>query len=83
LEIILTSIELKKRMGGRHLLGFLAFVILSAQWVTWITPPFDQFLSRGTQLEGEFRFHHARLIGASEEIALSGGSQREREIIEV
>eukprot|EP01102_Stenamoeba_stenopodia_P003437 TRINITY_DN1343_c0_g1_i2.p1 TRINITY_DN1343_c0_g1~~TRINITY_DN1343_c0_g1_i2.p1 ORF type:complete len:545 (+),score=77.36 TRINITY_DN1343_c0_g1_i2:732-2366(+) len=82
LEILLTSIELKKRMGGRHLLGFLAFVILSLKWVSWITPPFDQFLSRGTQLEGEFRSHHARLIGASEDIALSGGSQREREIVE-
>jgi hypothetical protein len=82
IEIGLVSIALRRRMGGRHLLGFLAFFLLSAKWVLWVTPPFEVLAAERSQLEGEFRSHHARLIGASEEIALSGGTTREKEIVE-
>lgn len=47
-----------------------------------LTPPFGKYVADEARLEGEFRFQHSRLIDYSEEIALYGGHEAEKDTLD-
>ncbi len=61
----------------------LAFgvITMTARALKVIQPPFGKLAAQQTQLEGELRFAHSRLINHSEEVAFYGGHKKEESIL--
>lgn len=57
-------------------------VQLSANVMRALTPPFGKYVADEARLEGEFRFQHSRLIDHSEEVALYGGHEAEKDTLD-
>jgi ATP-binding cassette, subfamily D (ALD), peroxisomal long-chain fatty acid import protein len=57
-------------------------VQLSASVMRALTPPFGKYVADEARLEGEFRFQHSRLIDHSEEVALYGGHEAEKDTLD-
>lgn len=57
-------------------------VQLSANVMRALTPPFGRYVADEARLEGEFRFQHSRLIDHSEEVALYGGHESEKDTLD-
>jgi ATP-binding cassette subfamily D (ALD) long-chain fatty acid import protein len=81
LDIIIYNYELAKSVGIRGLLGVSIFIHISSYILRRLTPPFGEMVAEHQKLEGEFRFHHTRLMEYAEEIALYNGAATEERIL--
>ncbi|WFD26436.1 ATP-binding cassette long-chain fatty acid transporter pxa2 [Malassezia nana] len=64
---------------GVELLAITTLIIrATTQLVKVLTPPFGQLAANEQQLEGEYRFHHARLLENAEEVAFYRGQLNEK-----
>ena len=79
LDMIIYNYSLSKSVGGEGLLTMALLVQVSANVMRALTPPFGKYVADEARLEGEFRFQHTRLIDYSEEIALYGGHEAEKD----
>ena len=79
LDMIIYNYSLSKSVGGEGLLTMALLVQVSANIMRALTPPFGKYVADEARLEGEFRFQHTRLIDYSEEIALYGGHEAEKD----
>ncbi|RKP07988.1 ABC transporter transmembrane region 2-domain-containing protein [Thamnocephalis sphaerospora] len=94
LDIVIYNYQLRQNVGGRFL--FLANIVVHASaWVLRaLTPPFGKMVAEEQRLElvltafsadnvqGEFRFRHSRVIENAEEIALYGGHEIEKSVLD-
>jgi ATP-binding cassette, subfamily D (ALD), peroxisomal long-chain fatty acid import protein len=79
LDMIIYNYSLSKSVGGEGLFTMALLVQVSANIMRALTPPFGKYVADEARLEGEFRFQHTRLIDYSEEIALYGGHEAEKD----
>lgn len=79
LDMIIYNYSLSKSVGGEGLFTMALLVQVSANVMRALTPPFGKYVADEARLEGEFRFQHTRLIDYSEEIALYGGHEAEKD----
>lgn len=62
---------------------FMSLLVqLSANVMRALTPPFGRYVADEARLEGDFRFQHSRLIDHSEEVALYGGHDAEKDTLD-
>ncbi|KAF5266503.1 hypothetical protein FOXYS1_2648 [Fusarium oxysporum] len=74
--------SLSKSVGGEGVVFMSLLVQLSANVMRALTPPFGKYVADEARLEGEFRFQHSRLIDYSEEVALYGGHNAEKDTLD-
>lgn len=68
---------------GIELLAVTTLIIrATTQMVKGLTPPFGQYAATEQQLEGEYRFNHARLLENAEEVAFYRGQLNEKRQID-
>ncbi|KAJ9658697.1 ATP-binding cassette long-chain fatty acid transporter pxa2 [Neophaeococcomyces mojaviensis] len=79
LDMVIYNYSLSKSVGGEGLFAMALLVQVSANVMRALTPPFGKYVAEEARLEGEFRFQHTRLIDYSEEIALYGGHEAEKD----
>lgn len=79
LDMVIYNYSLSKSVGGEGLFTMALLVQVSANVMRALTPPFGKYVADEARLEGEFRFQHTRLIDYSEEIALYGGHESEKD----
>ncbi|ETN42503.1 uncharacterized protein HMPREF1541_01660 [Cyphellophora europaea CBS 101466] len=79
LDMVIYNYSLSKSVGGEGLFTMALLVQVSANVMRALTPPFGKYVADEARLEGEFRFQHTRLIDYSEEIALYGGHEAEKD----
>lgn len=79
LDMVVYNYSLSKSVGGEGLFAMALLVQVSANIMRALTPPFGRYVAEEAKLEGEFRFQHTRLIDYSEEIALYGGHEAEKD----
>ncbi len=79
LDMVIYNYSLSKSVGGEGLLTMALLVQVSANIMRALTPPFGKYVADEARLEGEFRFQHTRLIDYSEEVALYGGHEAEKD----
>ncbi|KAG0315647.1 hypothetical protein BGZ99_007335 [Dissophora globulifera] len=82
LDVIIYNVQLSKSVGGEGLFGVSALLHVSALVLRALTPPFGKMVAEEQRLEGEFRFTHSRVIENAEEIALFGGHDIEKAILD-
>ncbi|KAF9181943.1 hypothetical protein BGZ51_000804 [Haplosporangium sp. Z 767] len=82
LDVIIYNVQLSKSVGGEGLFGVSALLHASALVLRALTPPFGKYVAEEQRLEGEFRFTHSRVIENAEEIALFGGHDIEKAILD-
>lgn len=82
LDMTIYSISLSRSVGGEGLFFMSLLVQLSAGVMRALTPPFGRYVADEARLEGEFRFEHSRVIDYSEEIALYGGHEAEKDTLD-
>ncbi|KAK5074693.1 ATP-binding cassette long-chain fatty acid transporter pxa2 [Lithohypha guttulata] len=79
LDMVIYNYSLSRSVGGEGLFAMALLVQVSANIMRALTPPFGKYVAEEARLEGEFRFQHTRLIDYSEEIALYGGHEAEKD----
>jgi hypothetical protein len=77
-----TNYSLSRSVGGEGLFFMSLLVQISANVMRALTPPFGKYVADEARLEGEFRFQHSRLIDYSEEVALYGGHEAEKDTLD-
>ncbi|KAH8717135.1 ABC transporter transmembrane region 2 [Phaeosphaeriaceae sp. PMI808] len=82
LDIIIYNYSLSRSVGGEGLFFMSLLVQISANVMRALTPPFGKYVADEARLEGEFRFQHSRLIDYSEEVALYGGHEAEKDTLD-
>ncbi|KAL6913894.1 hypothetical protein ACHAPO_002344 [Fusarium lateritium] len=82
LDMTIYTWSLSKSVGGEGVVFMSLLVQLSANVMRALTPPFGKYVADEARLEGEFRFQHSRLIDYSEEIALYGGHNAEKDTLD-
>ncbi|KAK3320904.1 ABC transporter transmembrane region 2-domain-containing protein [Cercophora scortea] len=82
LDMTIYTISLSKSVGGEGVVFMSLLVQLSASVMRALTPPFGKYVADEARLEGEFRFQHSRLIDHSEEVALYGGHEAEKDTLD-
>lgn len=82
LDIIVYNYSLSRSVGGEALLMMSLLVQVSANVMRALTPPFGKYVAEEARLEGDFRFRHSRLVDYSEEIALYGGHETEKDTLD-
>lgn len=82
LDMVIYNYSLSKSVGGEGLFMMALLVQVSANLMRALTPPFGKYVADEARLEGEFRFLHTRLIDYSEEIALYGGHEAEKDTLD-
>jgi hypothetical protein len=82
LDIIIYNYSLSRSVGGEGLFFMSLLVQVSANVMRALTPPFGKYVADEARLEGEFRFQHSRLIDYSEEVALYGGHEAEKDTLD-
>lgn len=82
LDMAIYNYSLSRSVGGEGLFFMSLLVQISASMMRALTPPFGKFVADEARLEGEFRFEHSRLIDYSEEIALYGGHEAEKDTLD-
>ncbi|KAI9592371.1 ABC transporter transmembrane region 2-domain-containing protein [Syncephalis fuscata] len=82
LDIFIYNYQLRQNVGGRFL--FLANIVVhfSAWILRVLTPKFGKMVAEEQRLEGELRFRHSRVIENAEEIALYGGHEIEKNVLD-
>ncbi|ENH68699.1 ATP-binding cassette, subfamily D (ALD), member 2 [Fusarium oxysporum f. sp. raphani 54005] len=82
LDMTIYTWSLSKSVGGEGVVFMSLLVQLSANVMRALTPPFGKYVADEARLEGEFRFQHSRLIDYSEEVALYGGHNAEKDTLD-
>lgn len=82
LDMVVYNWSLSRSVGGEGLFAMSLLVQLSASVMRALTPPFGKYVADEARLEGEFRFGHSRLIDYSEEVALYGGHEAEKDTLD-
>lgn len=82
LDLVIYSWSLSRHVGGESLFAMALLVQLSNMVMQALTPPFGRYVAEEARLEGEFRFQHSRLIDYSEEVALYGGHEAEKDTLD-
>lgn len=82
LDLVIYSWSLSRHVGGESLFAMALLVQLSNAVMQALTPPFGKYVAEEARLEGEFRFQHSRLIDYSEEVALYGGHEAEKDTLD-
>jgi ATP-binding cassette subfamily D (ALD) long-chain fatty acid import protein len=82
LDIFIYNYSLSRSVGGEGLFFMSLLVQISASVMRALTPPFGKYVADEARLEGEFRFQHSRLIDWSEEVALYGGHEAEKDTLD-
>ncbi|KAK3946367.1 ATP-binding cassette sub-family D member 1 [Diplogelasinospora grovesii] len=82
LDMTIYTFSLSKSVGGEGVVFMSLLVQLSASVMRALTPPFGKYVADEARLEGEFRFQHSRLIDHSEEVALYGGHEAEKDTLD-
>ncbi|EGG16527.1 ABC transporter D family protein [Cavenderia fasciculata] len=81
LDLILFTQKLVGVMGWGSPMLMFGYFIISGFLKRIIMPPFGRLTAKQSELEGNYRTVHQRLITNAEEIAFYDGSKKEREII--
>ncbi|KAM0940004.1 putative ABC-type fatty-acyl-CoA transporter [Dioscorea sansibarensis] len=81
-DILWFTWRMKLLTGRRGVAILYAYMLLGLGFLRSVTPDFGDLASREQQLEGTFRFMHARLRTHAESIAFFGGGFREKEMID-
>ncbi|KFH41482.1 ATP-binding cassette sub-family D member-like protein [Hapsidospora chrysogenum ATCC 11550] len=82
LDMTIYTYSLSRSVGGEGVVFMSLLVQLSANVMRALTPPFGKYVADEARLEGEFRFQHSRLIDHSEEVALYGGHNAEKDTLD-
>lgn len=82
LDMTIYTYSLSNSVGGEGVMFMALLVQLSANVMRALTPPFGKYVADEARLEGEFRFQHSRLIDHSEEVALYGGHEAEKNTLD-
>lgn len=82
LDLVIYSWSLSRHVGGESLIAMALLVQMSSVVMQALTPPFGKYVAEEARLEGEFRFQHSRLIDYSEEVALYGGHEAEKDTLD-
>ncbi|OZJ05286.1 hypothetical protein BZG36_01957 [Bifiguratus adelaidae] len=82
LDVFIYNAQLSRNVGSDSLFGISMIIQLSAVVLRKFTPPFGKMVAEEQRLEGEYRFTHSRVIENSEEIALYGGHEIERDTLD-
>lgn len=78
LDVVVFTADLNRRVGKESLGGAGVVVMVTAELLQLLTPPFGQLVERGAELEGTLRSTHSRIISNSEEIAFYRGHNFEK-----
>eukprot|EP01117_Protostelium_nocturnum_P003830 TRINITY_DN15096_c0_g1_i1.p1 TRINITY_DN15096_c0_g1~~TRINITY_DN15096_c0_g1_i1.p1 ORF type:complete len:720 (-),score=275.12 TRINITY_DN15096_c0_g1_i1:65-2224(-) len=81
LDVILFTKKLSSITGWQGPLMMYSYFILSGILKKFVMPPLGRLTALESELEGNYRTAHQRLIANSEEIAFYDGSEKERTII--
>ncbi|EGC30265.1 ABC transporter D family protein [Dictyostelium purpureum] len=81
LDLVLFTRKLVVVMGWGSPLLMFGYFIVSGFLKKIIMPPFGRLTAKQSELEGNYRTVHQRLITNAEEIAFYDGSRKERQII--
>jgi len=81
LDLVLFTRKLVVVMGWGSPLLMFGYFIVSGFLKKLIMPPFGRLTAKQSELEGNYRTVHQRLIANAEEIAFYDGSRKERQII--
>ncbi|KAF8404270.1 hypothetical protein HHK36_009152 [Tetracentron sinense] len=81
-DILWFSWRMKLLTGQRGVAILYAYMLLGLGFLRSVTPEFGDLASREQQLEGTFRFMHARLRTHAESVAFFGGGAREKAMVE-
>jgi len=81
LDVVLFTHKLSGIMGMRGPLILYGYYIISGALKRYLMPTFGKLTARESELEGDYRTAHQRLIFNAEEIAFYDGSKKERLII--
>jgi ATP-binding cassette subfamily D (ALD) protein 3 len=80
-DIVLFTRRLASSVGLQGPAMMYLYYILSGFFLRRLLPNFARMTSKQQQLEGDFRFHHTRLLMHAEEIAFYRGWDREKFLI--
>uniref|UniRef100_A0A6B2KZP0 ABC transporter domain-containing protein n=1 Tax=Arcella intermedia TaxID=1963864 RepID=A0A6B2KZP0_9EUKA len=81
LDVTLNFYKLSTTLGFRGPIFLFFYYALSASFKRLLMPSFGRLTARASELEGDYRTAHQRLIANSEEIAFYDGANREKNII--
>mmetsp|Transcript_24901 Transcript_24901/g.27710 ORF Transcript_24901/g.27710 Transcript_24901/m.27710 type:complete len:717 (+) Transcript_24901:36-2186(+) len=81
LDVILYSYKLGTVLGAKGPMLIFAYFIASGLLKRVLMPPFGKLSARQSELEGDYRMAHQRLITNSEEVAFYDGAETEKSII--
>jgi ATP-binding cassette subfamily D (ALD) protein 3 len=81
LDVILFTYKLALVLGPQGPALIFTYYFFNALVKRFLMPAFGKLTARESELEGDYRMAHQRLITNSEEIAFYDGSKREKEII--
>lgn len=82
-DILWFTWRMKLLTGQRGVAILYAYMLLGLGFLRSVTPDFGDLTSREQQLEGTFRFMHARLRTHAESVAFFGGGAREKAMVEL
>ena len=82
LDLLIFSIQLLRNIGPLGVSFIWGAYFLTAGLLRFASPPFGKLGAQEAELEGSYRFAHARVIMNAEEIAFYHGNSIERGIVE-
>lgn len=80
-DIVLFTRKLTRSVGIQGPIMMYLYYILSGFFLRRLLPNFARMTVRTQQLEGNFRFHHSRLLMHAEEVAFYRGWGREKNLL--
>ncbi|KAK9098569.1 hypothetical protein Syun_025614 [Stephania yunnanensis] len=81
-DILWFTWRMKLLTGKRGVAILYTYMLLGLGFLRKFTPDFGELASREQQLEGTFRFMHARLRTHAESVAFFGGGAREKAMVD-
>ncbi|KAF6139384.1 hypothetical protein GIB67_026226 [Kingdonia uniflora] len=81
-DILWFTWRMKLLTGQRGVAILYAYMLLGLGFLRSVTPEFGDLTSREQELEGTFRFMHARLRTHAESVAFFGGGAREKAMVD-
>lgn len=82
IDSLVYNYRLSQTVGIEMLIATTFVIRLTALALKLRTPPFGQYAATEQQLEGEYRFGHARLLENAEEVAFYRGQELEKKLID-
>ncbi|KAI0244035.1 ATP-binding cassette long-chain fatty acid transporter pxa1 [Massospora cicadina] len=82
LDLVIFNYQLSQSIGVKGSAGLMGVYVITVSLLRRISPAFGRLAATRTQLEGEFRGAHSRLITNAEEVAFYNGGALEKTILE-